>query len=258
MINPSKTPLSRLWALTLLFGAGLCLWGGRALAAETAPPKASAYAPAADLVAQVDYYLGRMSDALASKADYDADKQKRVSKDANTLAAIALVLGQHDEKSKYQGASAAIIKAAQALAEATEDFDASQAALAEVKTAAAQGPAAPVAWGEVASLTALMQQVPIVNNSLRRALEPNKFKKQAAQAAEQAATLAAIAQASWYDTSNVSEDAETAAWRKFCEEMRDAAADVNTAAHRGDQPAAAEAAKRLALSCDGCHAKFRN
>jgi hypothetical protein len=243
---------------TAILVAGITAFGVCAEAAEPATPKASAYAPAADLAAQVDYYLGRMTDALADKAGYDADKQKRVSKDANTLAAIALVLGQHDQKSKYQAPSAAIIKAAQGLADAAEDYDKSQTALAELKTAVASGAADPVAWGEVASLAALMQQVPIVNNSLRRSLEPGKFKKQAALAAEQAATLAAIAQASWFDTSSVAEDSDTPAWRKFCEEMRDAAADVNSAAHRGDQPAAAEAAKRLALSCDGCHAKFRN
>jgi hypothetical protein len=236
--------------------AALLLGAGLSLADPPAPVQPSAYAPAADLAAQVDYYLKRLDDALSSPTDYDADKQARVNKEANTLAAIALVLGQHDQESKYQAASATMIKAAQALAEVSKDFAASRAALAALQAAAASK-SEPIAWGEVASLPALMQQVPIVNNSLRRSLEPARFKKQAAQVAEQAATLAAIAEASWHDTSNATDDADTAAWRKFCVEMRDAAAGVNLAAHKNDQPAAASAAKKLAQSCDSCHAKFR-
>ena len=73
-----------------------------------------------------------------------------------------------------------------------------------MKQAAAAGgkPAAEVAWQTVAPLDALMQQVPIVNNSLRRGLDPNRFKRQQKQTAGQAATLAAIAQAASFDLSD--------------------------------------------------------
>jgi hypothetical protein len=236
--------------------AALALGAGLSVAEPPAGPKPSEYAPAADLAAQIDYYFKRLDEALAAPADYDADKQGRVKKDANTVAAISLVLGQHDQPSKYQAASAAMIKAAQALAEASKDFAAAKEAFSALK-GAAETKSEPIAWGEVASLPALMQQVPIVNNSLRRSLAPARFKKQAGQIAEQAATLAAIAQASWHDTSSAADDADAVAWRKFCDEMRDAAAGVNAAAHKLDQPAADAAAKKLAQSCDSCHAKFR-
>ncbi len=240
------------------FLGGLALVAGFSFAdpPRSAPAAPSSYAPAADLVAQVDYYMGRISDALASPAEYDADKQSRVDKDANTVAALALVLGQHDQKNKYQAASAGMIAAAQRLAAASADAASAARELAALK-AASQVSGEPAPWGEVASLPALMKQVPIVNNSLRRGLDPAKFKKQKNTVAEQAATLAAIAEASWHDTSNATDVEDTAAWRKYCVEMRDAAAAVNTAAHESDVAAAGVAAKRLALSCDGCHAKFR-
>ena len=45
---------------------------------------------------QVDYYLGRLGEALADSKDYDEAKQSRVNKDANTLAALGLALVLHD------------------------------------------------------------------------------------------------------------------------------------------------------------------
>ncbi len=219
-----------------------------------APPKASTYAPAADLVNQVDFYLGRLTEAVANEAGY-AEMKSRVDKDANTLAALGLVLGQHDEPNKYRDSAAAMIKASQALAEKANDFAAASAALDELKKATTSK-ADPQAWGDVAAVGELMKQVPVVNGSLKRSLDPARFKRQSGQVAEQAATLAAIAQAAMFDTSAVSDSADEEKWQRFCIEMRDAAGAINAAAHAADQPAAAAAARRLALSCDTCHAVF--
>ncbi len=81
-------------------------------------------------------------------------------------------------------------------------------------------PAAEVVWQPVAPLSALMQQVPIVNNSLRRGLEANRFKRQQKQSAVQSATLAAIAQVAAYDLSAADDDT-AAQWQTLCREMRD-------------------------------------
>ncbi len=212
----------------------------------------------ADLTGQVDYYLGRLGEALADGKDYDDAKQSRVSKDANTLAVLALALSMHDTENKFRGD--ALIKAAQQLAESSSSFEPAALALAEVKQAAAGGgqPPAEAKWGKVASLDALMKQVPIVNNGLKRGLEPARFQRLAVQSAGQAATLAAIAQAVAYDDEVAKEPADAALWRTLCEQMRDAAAEVNAAIHAGSAERAQAGMQRLAQNCDACHEKFRD
>ncbi len=222
--------------------------------------KPSTYAAAADLVAQADFYLDRLTEALSNPADYDEAKQSRVRKDANTLAVLALVLGRHDEANKYRGRAAAMIPLAISLANQAADPPASTKNLADLKAAAtAEGAAgAEPAWTQVADLAALMKQVPVVNASLKRGLDPARFKKQSAQIAGQAATLAAIAQASWFDTAAISDAADVAKWQQLCAEMRDAAGTIGAAARSGDQAAASAGFKRMTVSCDACHAVFRH
>ncbi len=219
-------------------------------------PKPSQYAPAADLVEQADYYIGRLSEALATEKDFDKDMQKRSKNDAHTLAAIVLVLAKHDQPNKLQ--AGALLPAVRKLAENIGDFGQAGAALAEVKQAAVSegAPAAEVSWQSVASLSALMQQVPIVNNSLRRGLEANRFKRQQKQSAGQSATLAAIAQAASFDLSST-DDNTAAEWQTLCHEMRDVAGQINTAVHGEDLSGAQAGAKLLAQNCDACHEKFR-
>jgi cytochrome c556 len=221
------------------------------------PPKVSQFAPAEDLTGQVTYYVGRIDEALADPKDYDEAKQSRVGKDANTLAALALSLSLHDVEGKYRGG--ALLKAAQRLAESSGEYAPAAAAAAEVKTAAAGGDEKPseIKWSKVASLSALMKQVPVVNNALKRGLDPARFQRQAAQSAGQAATLAAIAQAVMYDDEYATDPATTAQWQTLCQQMRDAAAEVNAAVHSGKADAAQAAMKRLAQNCDACHEKFR-
>ncbi|HTU26495.1 MAG TPA: hypothetical protein VMF30_13905 [Pirellulales bacterium] len=224
--------------------------------AAAGEPKPSQYAPAADLIDQAEYYIGRIGEALTDEKEFNEDLQKRTANDANTLAVIALVLAKHDEANKLQAAP--FLPATRRLAEVADKFGPATAALAEVKKAAEAGgaPAADVAWEPVAPLDSLMRQVPIVNNSLRRGLDPNRFKRQQKQAAGQAATLAAIAQAAQFDLSDA-DDASAADWRALCREMRDAAGGVNSAVHAGDPSGAQAGAKRLAQNCDACHEKFR-
>jgi hypothetical protein len=250
-------------AIATLFAAAILGHGfvaERARANEPAqaePLKVSQFAPAEDLVSQLDYYIARLSEALADAQDYDEAKQSRVHKDANTVAVLGLALAMHDSESKFH--DAALIAAAQRLAETQANHEAAAKALADVKQAAAGGgKQAATKWGKVASLAALMQQVPIVNNSLKRGLDPARFKRQKTQSAGQAATLAAIAQAVMYDDEVAKDPASAEAWQALCRQMREAAGEVNAAIH-ADQPEAAQAGmKRLAENCDACHDKFRD
>ncbi len=243
----------------ILFAAAV--GGGVPLVGQTRgdeTPKVSQFAPAEDLTGQVEFYLGRLNEALADPKDYDEAKQSRVDKDANTVAALALALALHDMESKYR--SGALLRAAQQLADASGDYASAAAAAAEVKKAAtgSDDKSAELKWSRVASLSALMKQVPIVNNGLKRGLEPARFQRQAVQSAGQAATLAAIAQAVLGDEEYATDPKAVAEWRTLCAQMRDAAGEVNAAIHAGKAEAAQAAMKRLAQNCDACHAKFRD
>src|SRR3954453_20627958 len=85
------------------------------------PPKISEFAPSKDLLQQVDFFIGRISESLADPADFDGAKQSRTLKDSNTLAALALVLGVHDQDSPEKASMPALREAALRLAEAGED-----------------------------------------------------------------------------------------------------------------------------------------
>jgi hypothetical protein len=223
-------------------------------------PKISRYAPAKDLIQQVDFYIGRMSESLADPADFDLAKQSRMLKDANTLAALALMLSVHDEPHPLKPGAGALLKSAQDLSNVGENAQLAVAALEAVKRAraATQGGGEVVKWEKAASLSALMKAVPLVHTGLKRGVEPNRLARQAAQTAGQSAALVAIAQASLLDPEPAKSPAEVERWVQLCIQMRDAAGEVNSAVHAQDQAQVEKAMKRLTQSCDACHAKFRH
>jgi len=265
---------SNLAGSILLIGT-ITVLAGRFLAAadEKSPTPAtgqtSPIVPADDLTAQVDYYVRRLGETLAKKDEFDDAAKTRVKKDASTLAALALMLSLDGSGAPSKSSATALIAASQKLAK-TDDYESAQAAFEEVKQSAARlnqnpadakgdSPADPLDKAKVASLQLLMQQVPVVNSTLRRGLnaDAERFKKLQNQLAGQSATLAAIAQTIWADTSTTTKPADVSSWHQFSDEMRDAAAEVNQAIHAGDQPAATIAMTRLAKSCESCHAAFR-
>jgi hypothetical protein len=221
------------------------------------PP--SRYAPVADLARQVDYWTERIEEDLSDRAAYGEDQQGRVQKNASTLAAIGLVIGNHDTEHALKKSSRAMIAAAASLAANANDLDKAKAALAAVQAA----PASPaddmrLAWEPVADLGILMQQVPIVNNNLRRAVTSRRFAQTIDQTAGLAAALAAIAQASMVDTAYCEDEERERQWQSLCAELRDAAAAVNVAVRRNDQAAAREALAQIIKTCDACHHVFRD
>lgn len=221
--------------------------------------KPSVYAPATDLVTQVKTYVESLSAATADAEEYDEDKQGEVNRDANTLAAIALVLGMHDQDNPLKPAAAKLIAASKHLA--SEHGDAQKAAEA-VKAIKAivdkpeKGGA--VAWKPTAEMVPLMKQVPIVNNNLRRGVAGKRFAQTADKNAALAATLAAIAQVSMLDTDHIAEESDRPLWIKTCAEMRDGSGEAIKAIRKGDQVAATKAMDQIVKSCDDCHHKFRD
>ena len=251
-----------LFAAMLIASGGLAAGGFAALLVADGPEtaKVSAFAPAAELSAQARFFGGRIEQALAAKDAYDETRQSQVLLDASTLAVLGLVLGMHDEDHDLKKSAPAIVKAAQSLGENHPDYDRAVAAWAQLKPALAgeAAGAVPPKWEVVAEMGPLMKQVPIVHTMLTRVVDDQRrFKRQAAEAAAQATTLAAIAQAAWFDTSLVADDADSAAWHELCLAMRDESAAAAQAIRAGDRAAAGAAVERLNRNCEACHEKFR-
>jgi len=221
-----------------------------------APPPVSKYAPAEDLVSQMDMYIEELDKTLASEQEFK-DAGEKVARDANTLIVIALGLGLHDQDNKYKKAAPAVMKAAQKLAEVKE-FGAAKEGLADVKKAASGDVKAEgeLKWEKVASLPALMKQVPLIHNKLKRNVKGERFESKAKDSQGQSAVIAIIGQGSLADTTQAKSDEQVAQWYKFSAQMRDVAGAVNAGVHGKDQSATAESMVRLQKSCDECHEVF--
>jgi hypothetical protein len=228
----------------------------RPAAAADATPKVSTFAPAKDLAAQADQYIKSLAKSVANEEDYK-DDQGKIARESNTLIIIALALGLHDEGNKYQAHAGPMMKAAQAVA-ATKDYASAKKAIAALQAAAEGGSSADAQfkWEKVASLAELMKQVPNINNKLKRAVKPAKFKAKAKDSAGYTAVIAAIAQGSMASSSETKKPEKVKEWQEFATAMRDDAAAVNKAIHKGDERAAAKAMKKLQQGCEDCHAVF--
>ncbi len=221
--------------------------------------KISTFAPVADLMDQVDFYIGRLDGALAEPDKFDAARQSRAWKDSNTLAVLALMLASHDEAHPLKSSMPVMLEGAQTIAVADADAQRAAQGLAAIKSArdgTAQSDAT-VKWEKVASVPALMKQVPLVHAGLRRGVTPRRLERMAKQSAGQSATLAAIAEAALLDDEYAKSPEEAARWSDFCVQMRDAAGEVNSAVRLQDQARVDAGMKRLLESCDACHAAFR-
>lgn len=225
---------------------------------EPIPPDApvSAYAPAADLVGQVDYFVERLTDAVESEEEYN-DSKDQITKDANTLILLALALGLHDQDNQHKASAGALMKAAQDAAGAADFAAAKTAVEAVVAAAKSEDPSgAELKWEKAASLPELMKQVPTVNTRLKRYIKGTRFESKAEDTAGYSATLAVIGQGSIPNVGETEKPDEAEKWRQFCLQMRDAAGRLNAAIHAQDRGAADVAMDALQQSCDDCHAVF--
>jgi hypothetical protein len=225
-------------------------------AAMPPAPKVSTFAPAKDLSDQADQYIKSLAKSVATEEDYK-DDQGKIAKESNTLIIIALALGLHDQESKHKAHASALMKAAQAVA-ATKDYPSAKKAVAALQDAA-QGETkagTELKWDRVASLAELMKQVPLINNKLKRAVKPERFKKKAKDSAGYTAVIAAIAQGSMSSASETKKPQEVKQWHALAAAMRDDAGALNAAIHKGNEPAAAKAMKKLQQGCEDCHAVF--
>ena len=219
-------------------------------------PKASTFAPAEDLAIQADKYIKNLEKTVGGDDEFQYIQEK-IAKVSNTLIVIALALGLHDEPNKYKDRAGALMQAAALLA-AVEDLEAAKKAVAAVREAAdgKRKSDMELKWGRAASLPELMKQVPSINTKLKRYVKGERFKSKAKLTVGYTAVIAAIAQGSMADTSEAKNAEQARQWHEFSVAMRDSAGALNAAIHEGDEPAAAKAMKKLAQSCNDCHAVF--
>ncbi len=260
-IKSSNSFVIRLIAAGGLIAVASC---GAMWAASDAPPaegKVSSYAPAADLTSQLTAIAARLDELLSKPEDFDDARKSRIAKEADVAAVVCLGLALSDEEHALRQSAASALSAAQAIAKADE-YNVAKQSLGRLKDAIKGKPAPAVAkgdvhWEPVAPLGLLMKEVPIINSSLKRAVQGERFKTQTKVSAAAAATLAVIAQESASDHDALKNPADAPRWEQFCAEMRDAAGSVNRAIHAGDAESAAQAMSRLSQSCEHCHRAFR-
>lgn len=247
-----RRPVILLWVVLL----SAFIAGAKFAVEPPPPPEVSTFAPADDLLAQVDYYKKRMATALASEADFDEAKQARIKKDANVMALLAQHLGMHDTDNPLKKSAGAAVKASQAIATAT-DFKSANEGFRELERALA-GEASPVEvkWGKVSNMGQIMKQVSVINASLKRGLQPARLKSQAKKTTGETATLAVIANSLLFDTHEVKDEADTPDWYKYSVEFRESAGALNAAIKTGLMAKVSPALKRMSTSCDTCHKKF--
>ena len=248
---PRKT-----WRVVLFTFASLFSIAALRAGDPPAPPKLSSIVPADDLAAQAKQYVETIAASLSGQQQY-AENAAKITRDAHTLAVLALALGHADKGNELKAKAPAILKASQVLAKA-KDFDAAKAAFEKLQTAmtaAPEGEPAEPKWEKVASLGQLMKQVTFLNNRLKRSMR--RLDKQAAESARDAAVLAAIGQAIVYDTHEVKDPNQVDQWYQLCGQMRDVAGELNAKLRLADKAGAEAALLKLAQNCDDCHKAFR-
>lgn len=219
-------------------------------------PKVSMFAPAEDLTIQADKYIRKLEKAIVDDDEFQYIQEK-IAKVSNTLVVIALALGLHDEPNKYQDRAGALMQAATLLA-VVENMEEAKKAVAVVREAAdgKRESDLELKWGRTASLPELMKQVPTINTKLKRYIKGKRFKSKAKLTVGYTAVIATIAQGSMADTSEAKDAEQARQWYEYSVAMRDSAGALNAAIHKGNEPAAAKAMKKLAQSCNDCHAVF--
>jgi len=238
-------------------------------AAETVP-----LPPVEDMTAQIDEYITKIGQSLESldgSPRYEAGAGDIV-RDANALALIALGIGLSEADSKYKKSASQIIAATKHLV-AAKNLKEGQTAYEALKVSlTSQDAGQPLSWSDkVADLASAMKALPNLSSAAKRVTDTERklnttLDRQAQRVLGQLAALAVISQGSIPNVAETTKPDAVEEWKKHCEEFRDAALKVNTAARQyaqdkadGKEPNYAvfsAAYKAMTESCDDCHREF--
>ncbi len=252
-----------------IFSAKGIIWGLVAMtislgwAVADPPAPVSSFAPLDELRGQIDYFIKALERDLANAEAYGEDQQGRVEKNAATLVVLGQALGQHDRPHVLRQAAPRIVEAAQEVYDEAYDHESAQAAFENLRAAMEDPTDEPEAgnttdYEPVADIVTLMQQVPILNNQLRRIVTGRRFKRSLDRSAGLATTLATIAHVTAHDISYCGDEESELLWRNISWEMRDAGTAAQQAIREADQAAADRALQRMVETCDACHHTFRD
>ncbi|MDO4549781.1 MAG: hypothetical protein Q4C96_00845 [Planctomycetia bacterium] len=225
-----------------------------------ADTKPSVYAPADITAKMLEEYMEAIEKYAAAEEEFE-ENLPRILRDANTLIALALVLGLHDQPNDYKASAPAIIKTAQAL---TKKIEASgeKTPLADVqkdvkalRASFTSTEGGDLGWDTpVASMKQMMVQVPLLDSKLKGSLR--RFSRTKDVMAGQAATIAVLCQVSTANVAETEAPTEAEKWIEACIITRDDAAALYTAIANNDKDAAKTAYEKMAKSCDVCHETF--
>jgi cytochrome c556 len=225
---------------------------------QTTPqaPTLSTVASAELLTAAVQDYLKDLGPLLIDEATY-MKSADQVGYKANAVTALVHVLGKHDGASQYKANAVAIMTVSKELTRA-KDYATAKAAWDKVQAAVAAGAATGPAptWDRVASLGRMMEEISTINGRLKRNLR--RLDRTKDDNVRSAATLAAFAQVSIFDTHEVKNEADFPTWYAMMAEMRDACVELTKQYEKGDAAGVKSSLDRLEKSCATCHEKFHN
>jgi cytochrome c556 len=179
-----------------------------------------------------------------------------VKKQANTLAVLCLVLAEHDTETELTKAAPAAMKAAQQLARAKDYTTAKSAQSALHDALAGNAPDEPrPTWGKVASQGMVMKEAADISTKLRNSLR--RFdQRRLEQYSRAAATLAAVAQSTVYDTHEVRNPAQLPDWYEFSKEFCVSTSELVAKIQARDKAGSSAALDRVTKSCEACHKVF--
>ena len=248
-----QRPVRRFSVVTAPAVAALVLWAAAYAEPPAAPNQLVTVASAEALSAAADEYLADIGPLAADEASYTKNKDQ-VSQKANAITALAQVLGNHESDSHWKPAAAQSVAASVALSRA-QDYAAAHAAYEQL-VAASKSTAAGAApkWEKTARQGMLMEEVQLLNNSLRRGLK--RISRAKESGARDAAVLAAFAQVTIYDTHEVKNEADHPQWYEMAAELRAAAAELSAKYAAADEAGTKAALDRVEKSCATCHEKF--
>jgi hypothetical protein len=230
-------------------------------AAVPAPVPLSKIAPVKDLMAQKDYFVGRVAEALESKDGYIEAMQDRLFKDASVLAVILQGLALHDEDNPLKSAAPGLRAQVKVLIERRADYDVAKAEFDRLDAALknpAAGEGAALTWDDHPELGQVMLWVSTYNSRLRRGSSAADFESRLQDTAEASAVVALIGQAIITDTHEVMNPDDKAKWYEFAAKLRDLSGEINSAVVAKDQAKAGAAYAQLyPANCTACHETFR-
>lgn len=224
-----------------------------------APAKVSEIITIEELVAEAKERVAKLGESVANEEAFKkALQEKSVGREGGVLAVTAQSIVEHD-KGKDSGIAGATLRDAALVLRRTKSFDDAKAAVAKAQEAI-NGKADPAAvadhpWAKLTGMHAMMDEIEIRQQKIRRALaKPRDLPK----SSQHAAVIAILSLAMEEDTHEVKKPDEIPQWKAWSKEYRETLAKTAAAMRANKADDASAAFNGSAKICTTCHEKFRD